>query len=79
MDEQGFSAAIGDWSAQPPHRRFGIYRNNVASALIAALRVRYPVTEQLVGHEFFAAMAGTFAEANRPSSPVLIVSSPWPP
>jgi Putative DNA-binding domain len=34
--------------------------------------VRFPVTEQLVGHDFFAAMARTFAEGSRPGSPVLI-------
>ena len=72
MREAEFRAAIADWSLPAPHRRFGIYRNNVASALINALRVRYPVTESLVGREFFAAMAGIYCEANRPASPVLI-------
>ena len=72
MREEQFSAAIGDWSADPPHPRFGIYRNNVASALINALRVRYPVAAQLVGKDFFAAMAGAYADKERPSSAVLI-------
>ena len=72
MREEQFSAAIGNWSAEPPHPRFGIYRNNVASALINALRVRYPVTAQLVGKDFFAAMAGAYADKERPSSAVLI-------
>lgn len=67
-----FDRAIGDWRAPAPTPRFAVYRNNVSAALIAALRVRYPVTEQLVGPEFFAAMAGAFAEADRPASPVLI-------
>ena len=51
-----FAAAIGDWSLVPADPRFRIYRNNVTSALINALRVRYPVTERLLGREAFAAM-----------------------
>ncbi len=67
-----FAAAIGDWSLVPADPRFRIYRNNVTSALINALRVRYPVTERLLGREAFAACAGSYAETQRPASPVLI-------
>jgi hypothetical protein len=72
MRADDFAAAIGDWSLPVPDRRFRIYRNNVASALINALRVRYPVVEQLVGQDFFAGMAGEFSTRHRPDSPVLI-------
>lgn len=67
-----FAAAIGDWSLVPADPRFRIYRNNVTAALINALRVRYPVTERLLGRESFAACAGSYAETQRPASPVLI-------
>ena len=67
-----FHQAIGDWSMPLPHPRMAVYRNNVAAALVTALRVRFPVTEQLVGTEFFFAMAREFADQNRPASPVLI-------
>lgn len=67
-----FEHAIGDWSAALPHPRLRVYRNNVSSALVNALRVRFPVTEQLTGAAFFAVMAAAFAGKNRPSSPVLI-------
>jgi hypothetical protein len=53
-----------------PGRRFAIYRNNIAAALIDALAVRYPVIERLVGREFFSAMALDFARDHRPQSPV---------
>ena len=72
MDSASFDRAIGDFAAPLPHPRFSVYRNNVRAALINALRVRYPVTEQLTGAAFFAAMAGEFAIANRPASAVLI-------
>ena len=72
MREREFYEAIGDWSAPLPHPRMSVYRNNVAGALAAALKVRFPVTEQLVGAAFFAAMARAYAEAERPASPVLI-------
>lgn len=72
MDDTHFHRAIGDWSMPLPHPRMAVYRNNVAAALVTALRVRFPVTEQLVGGEFFFAMAREFADQNRPASPVLI-------
>jgi hypothetical protein len=79
MPEQGrmmklatFDRAIGDWAAPLPHHRFSVYRNNVVAALVNALRVRFPVTEQLTGQRFFAGMAREYAGATRPGSPVLI-------
>jgi hypothetical protein len=54
-----------------PQRRI-IHRNNVRSGLIEALAIRYPVVKQLVGDEFFAAMAGEFALDRPPSSPSFI-------
>ena len=52
-------------------RRFAVYRNNVAHSLSQALAARFPVIKRLVGDAFFAAMAGIFATAHRPTSPVL--------
>jgi hypothetical protein len=53
-------------------KRFRVYRNTFFATLIDALRARYPVTERLVGEEFFNAAAALFIEAQPPSSPVLI-------
>lgn len=72
MREAQFHQAIADRAVSPPHLRFGIYRNNVAAALINALRVRYPVTVKLLGPQAFAALAGGFALSHLPSSAVLI-------
>jgi len=54
-----------------PASRFAVYRNNVHSALINALATAYPVTLQLVGDEFFRAMAGLFVQASPPGSPLM--------
>jgi hypothetical protein len=72
MQESALHIALADWSSALPHPRLAIYRNNVSAALVNALKVRYPVTAQLVGDEFFFAMARDFANANRPRSAVLI-------
>lgn len=72
MREEQFHAAIGSVKVPFPHRRFGIYRNNVASALINALRVRFPVTARIAGAREFSEIAGEFALNNLPQSPVLI-------
>jgi len=81
-DQASFSAALLD-PAQPcppglcsanggdPASRFAVYRNNVQSSLINALADSYPVVRQLVGDEFFRAMAAVYLRHFPPTSPVL--------
>ncbi|ABA72984.1 MULTISPECIES: HvfC/BufC N-terminal domain-containing protein [Pseudomonas] len=54
-----------------PASRFAVYRNNVQSSLINALADSYPVVVQLVGDEFFRAMAGVFVQSHPPHSPLM--------
>jgi hypothetical protein len=51
--------------------RFAVYRNNVHVGLIDVLTDRFPVARQLVGEEFFHAMAREYVRDNKPDSPVL--------
>ncbi|PWE28147.1 DUF2063 domain-containing protein [Pararhodobacter marinus] len=76
--ETAFHAAL--WSPDTPEglapadaldRRVAVYRNNVRHGLTRALAARFPVVERLVGAEFFSAMAGVFAAAHPPATPVL--------
>jgi hypothetical protein len=80
---EAFAAALADPKRAPPPgtrgregwpdaRRFAVYRNNVAVALIGAIEARYPVTRRLVGDEFFRAMAGAFTAGAKPCSPVIL-------
>ncbi|MDP2823433.1 MAG: putative DNA-binding domain-containing protein [Sulfuritalea sp.] len=59
------------WNRSDPGRRFAVYRNNVMVSLIDALADTFPVTQALVGEEFFRGMAGMFARAHPPRSPVM--------
>ena len=77
--EAAFQAAL--WAPVTPEalgpestvaRRFAVYRNNVQTGLVGALRSRFPVVERLVGADFFAAMARVFAAKHPPASPVLL-------
>lgn len=52
--------------------RFAVYRNNVFVSLTKALAQRFPVTERLVGADFFTGMARTYAQDNKPASPLII-------
>jgi hypothetical protein len=81
--QQGFAAAvidrnepvpegIGSWNTDPPRQRFSVHRTNVASALIGAIAIRYPVVRRLVGEEFFRAMTRDYVLSHLPRSPVLI-------
>lgn len=64
---QGLTCATGADSES----RFAVYRNNVLSSLINALADNYPVVAQLVGEEFFGAMAGMYVQCAAPRSPVM--------
>ena len=59
------------WNGSDPARRFAIYRNNVIVSLVDALADSFPVTQELVGEDFFRAMARVFAYAHPPRSPLL--------
>lgn len=59
------------WNGSAPEQRFAIYRNNVIVGLIDALADNFPVTQELVGEQFFRAMARQFVRAEPPRSPVL--------
>lgn len=54
-----------------PASRFAVYRNNVQASLINALADSYPVVQQLVGEEFFRAMAAIFIRSQPPQSPLM--------
>ncbi len=76
--QAAFVAALADPAAPPPaaigerqRRRFDIHRNNVAHAMVEALRATFPAVERLVGAEFFAALARAHLAAEPPASPLL--------
>lgn len=54
-----------------PASRFAVYRNNVHGSLINALADSYPVVRQLVGDEFFRAMAAVHVHTATPHSPLM--------
>ncbi|TPP06478.1 DNA-binding domain-containing protein [Rhizobium glycinendophyticum] len=52
-------------------RRFAVYRNNVAVSLVDALAAIYPTLQNLLGEEFFRAMAHVYIRDNLPTSPLM--------
>lgn len=80
--QRAFAAALFDPAAapagvttargKPDPARFAIYRNNVFVALIKPLETRFPVVRQLVGDDFFRAMARQFVLASKPASPLIM-------
>ncbi|MBI5718774.1 MAG: putative DNA-binding domain-containing protein [Burkholderiales bacterium] len=59
------------WNGSDPRARLAVYRNNVVSSLVDALAETFPVIQQLVGQEFFRAMAAIFVRQSPPRSQVL--------
>ncbi len=81
-EQRDFAAALVDpalacpqglvtWNGSDPAARFSVYRNNVVSSLIDALADTFPVVQELVGEEFFRAMAALFVRRSPPRSRVL--------
>lgn len=81
-DQRGFAAALLDpdatcptgfvtWNGSDPAARFGVHRNNVVSSLVDALADTFPVVQELVGADFFRAMAARFVRRSPPRSRVL--------
>jgi hypothetical protein len=81
-DQRLFAAALLDadapcpagltaWNGSDPARRFAVYRNNVIVSLVDALADTFPVTLELVGDQFFRAMAGIFVRGAPPGSVLL--------
>jgi hypothetical protein len=64
-------AGLCAWNGSDPARRFAVYRNNVTASLIDALADTFPVTQELVGRDFFRAMAAIYVREQPPRSRVL--------
>jgi hypothetical protein len=68
---RGCPAGLRTWNGSDPAARLAVYRNNVVSSLIDALADTFPVVQQLVGEEFFRAMAALFVRQSPPRSKLL--------
>ena len=82
IDQADFASALLDpslacpaglraWNGSDPSARLAVHRNNVVSSLIDALADGFPVVQELVGIEFFRAMAALFVRRAPPRSRVL--------
>lgn len=69
--DQVIPAGLSAWNGADPAGRFAVYRNNVIASLVDALADSFPVTQALVGTDFFRAMAREFIRIAPPRSPVL--------
>jgi hypothetical protein len=69
--DQPCPAGLRSWNGSDAARRLAVHRNNVVVAWVTALGDGFPVLRQLVGADFFDAMAREFAWAQPPATPVL--------
>ncbi|ETX12676.1 hypothetical protein MUS1_01500 [Marinomonas ushuaiensis DSM 15871] len=70
-EDTRFYEEIKASSMEEQEVRLNVYRNNVTVSLIEALCDIFPVTEAIVGDEFFHAMARIYLLNNPPSSPII--------
>ena len=64
-------AGLRAWNGSDPTARLAVYRNNVVSSLIDAVADTFPVVQELVGEEFFRAMASLFVRQHPPRTKIL--------
>lgn len=64
-------AGLRAWNGSDPQLRFAVHRNNVMHGLVSVLGDSFPVVRQLVGDDFFSAMASVFVMAQPPTSPLM--------
>ena len=69
--EADLPPALAQGASPAAKRRFDIYRNNVTSSLIDALKASFPIVCRLVGDEFFKAAATLYIRQDPPRSPLL--------
>ena len=62
---------LTSWNQSDLAQRFSVYRNNVMASLVDALADTFAVTQELVGTEFFRAMAQVFVQNHPPRTRVL--------
>ena len=67
----GAPPGLHAWNGSDPTQRFDVYRNNVLVSLSSALATAFPVCCQLLGDEFFLAMAREYVRLSPPVSPVI--------
>ncbi|MBG6164229.1 DUF2063 domain-containing protein [Roseibium album] len=65
------SGLIGPDGLTAP-KRFNVYRNNVIVSLCDALEQTFPALQNLLGEDYFKALARAFVVQHPPKSPVLI-------
>lgn len=65
-------SGLKSWNGSCTSERFAIYRNNVITSLVNALAETFQVTRQLVGEDFFGAMAAEFVRRDPPACARLI-------
>lgn len=64
-------SGLRSWNGSDVDARFAVHRNNVVSSLVDALATTFEVVAELVGDDFFRAMAGRFVRQSPPAGPVL--------
>ena len=69
--EAALPLAVARAGSPAVKRRFNIYRNNVTSSLIEALKTSFPIVCRLVGDDFFKAAATLYIRQDPPRSPLL--------
>lgn len=69
--DMAFYEEIKGHSDEEKAIRFNVYRNNVYVSLIDALADIFPVSQTLVGNEFFRAMAREYLQDNLPKTPII--------
>ena len=77
--DQACPSDLRSWNGSDPTPRFAVHRNNIVVSLVDALAEQFPVTLELVGPEFFRAMAQVFIQQQPPRTRIVaFLGVPFP-